>query len=121
LFALEEPRRAILGLNRAEEMILSLSIDANSYAYSGAQTNLQQGTAAIVSWLNGLQANPSVNSAAPAAATSPTPNVTPSYGTNSYSQFRSLVSAATTAQTAPQAGNQNAGDYQQAVAAYNDN
>jgi hypothetical protein len=103
---------------------VSLSIDNNFYANAGARANLYQGTAAIASWLSGLSA--SANAGTPAAsAAALVPQVAPSYGSNSYSQFRSQVSAAATAQpdasgTAPQSGGQNPSDYQQAVAAYTD-
>lgn len=102
-------------------MALSLSIDYNASAFSGGRTNLYQGTVAIAAWLSGLAANQAANAGVLATA-SPTPQVAPSFGSNSYSQFRSQVGAAATAQSdAAQPANGNAADYQQAVAAYGDN
>jgi hypothetical protein len=103
---------------------VSLSTDNNFYAIAGARANLYQGTAAIASWLSGLSA--SANGATPAASTgSATLQVALSYGSDSYNQFRSQISASATAQSdssgAPQAGAQNPSDYQQAVAAYSNN
>jgi hypothetical protein len=101
---------------------LSLSIANNNFANLSAQAGLYQGTAAIASWLSGLAANNSTQGGTPSASTaSAAPNVS-SGPSATYTQFRSQVSAATTAATSDstQADDSSASNYQQVAAAYGD-
>jgi len=98
-----------------------LSVNNNYYAGSAARTNLAQGSAAIASWLNSINNNggppagvgtPPQNGPAPTVSGggSGTPTVSMNFTQLQESDQASL-----------QPANQNASDYQQAVAAYGDN
>jgi hypothetical protein len=99
---------------------LSLSVNNNYYAGFAARTNLAQGSAAIASWLN------SINNGGPPTSVGAPPQNGPSLTVSGGGVGAPTISINLTQLQADdsaslQPANQNASDYQQAVAAYGDN